>query len=57
MRLEGLPLNLWLTFSFCNYWWNRTDAPQVLWFYFSALLLNLAIRKPLKTYMVSVRGG
>ncbi|MCS7094753.1 MAG: DoxX family membrane protein [Thaumarchaeota archaeon] len=37
-----IALNLWLTFSFCDCWWNRADAPQVFWFYFSAMLLNMA---------------
>ncbi|MEM4417537.1 MAG: DoxX family membrane protein [Nitrososphaerota archaeon] len=35
--------NLWLTFSFCDCLWNRQDPAQVFWFYYSALLLNLAI--------------
>lgn len=35
--------NLWLTFSFCDCRWNRQDPAQVFWFYYSALLLNLAI--------------
>ncbi|MDW7978274.1 MAG: DoxX family membrane protein [Candidatus Caldarchaeum sp.] len=39
----AVALNLWLTFVFCDCWWNRADAPQVFWFYFSALLLNLAV--------------
>lgn len=37
-----IALNLWMTFFFCDCWWNRADAPQVFWFYFSAVLLNLA---------------
>ncbi|MEM0441131.1 MAG: DoxX family membrane protein [Candidatus Caldarchaeum sp.] len=35
--------NLWLTFSFCDCWWNTEDAPMVFWFYFSAFMLNLAV--------------
>lgn len=40
-----IALNLWLTFSFCDCWWNRADAPQMFWFYFSAVLLNLAVAR------------
>jgi uncharacterized membrane protein YphA (DoxX/SURF4 family) len=47
-RLAGcvgalIAANLLLTFSFCNCPWNTADAPMVLWFYFSATLLNLAV--------------
>ncbi|MEM4342351.1 MAG: DoxX family membrane protein [Candidatus Caldarchaeum sp.] len=50
-----IALNLWLTFSFCNCPWNRTDAPQVFWFYFSAFLLNLAVLRE-KTHPSLLRG-
>jgi len=49
-----IALNLWLTFSFCDCWWNRQDAPQVFWFYFSALLLNLAVARE-KTHPPLIR--
>lgn len=32
-----------LTFSFCSCPWNETDASTVFWFYFSAVLLNIAL--------------
>jgi uncharacterized membrane protein YphA (DoxX/SURF4 family) len=38
-----IALNLLMTFSFCNCPWNTADAPMVFWFYFSAVLLNLAV--------------
>ncbi len=47
-RLAGgagafIAANLLLTFSFCTCPWNAADAPMVFWFYFAAVILNLAV--------------
>ncbi|MCX8202853.1 MAG: DoxX family membrane protein [Nitrososphaeria archaeon] len=53
----AIALNLWLTFSLCDCWWNERDAPMVFWFYFSAFLLNVAVARERHAPMAMRRGG
>jgi uncharacterized membrane protein YphA (DoxX/SURF4 family) len=46
-----IALNLLPTFSFCDCPWNTADAPTVFWFYFSAVLLNLAVLRERHTML------